>query len=418
MIGERMIGFPRRLLFACVFFCFAATLNTQTFGLLLSRVASDTGISIAAMGGLRTLENVASIIVAILIAPHVDRFPRRWPLSIGFFAAILASLILWTYPTVPGTAAYLLLNGTAVMLCISTALAIPGDYLSGPQLSRTMGFMIAGFSLSEILFLPLAGGLADRFGWRSGFLLAAIVLFAGLVLALTVVPGRSSAHHAGGAVGLWSRYRQFLVNRPLLILLASALTRFAQYAAIVTFLSAVLITRFGLAVSGIGLIFSVVGVMSFSGSIVSGFVVHSGRFRTALVEGGLVLAILVFFGLVFNPGALATVVLILFAMFGLALQENASTLAVLDLSRETRGAAMSLNELSAASGALSGIGLGSIGLELAGVTGLGIVITMLGVIGSIGSWFALRRSEDPSPQLDAHGCNVVDEDCCSGFDDK
>ncbi len=403
MTGERPVDFPRRLLFACVFFCFAATVNTQTFGLLLARVASDNGISIASMGGLRTLENVASIVVALLIAPHVDRFPRRWPLVVGFVTAILGSLILWSSPTVPGTAAYLLLNGTAVMLCVSTALAIPGDYLSGPQLSRVMGFMIAGFSLSEILFLPLAGRMADRFGWRSDFLLTSIVLLAGAFLALSIAPGRTVIHHSIGVASLRAGYRQFLENRPLLILLASALMRFAQYAAVVTFLSAVLITRFGLAVSSIGLIFSVVGVMSFSGSVVSGFVVHAGRFRIALVEGGLILAILVFFGLVINPGVLATIILIVLVMFGLAVQENASTLAVLNLSGELRGAAMSLNELSAASGALSGIGLGSIGLEFAGVTGLGIVITMLAVIGSIGTWFALRRSEAQSSQPHTQG---------------
>ncbi len=398
-MGEQAGGFSDRLLFACVFFCFAATLNTQTFGLLLTRVAANTGMSIAGMGGLRTLENAATIVVAVLIAPRVDRYPRRLPLSIGFCSAIAASLILWKFPTTLGVGIYLVLNGTAVMLCVSTALSIPGDYLRGRQLTRAMGFMIAGFSLTEILFLPLAGTVADRYGWRAGFLLTSVLLVVGLLLALSVAPGRSSVHHAVSAADLRRGYRQFLENRQLLIMLGAALMRFALYGAMVTFLSSALITRFGLSVSSVGVIFAAVGAMSFSGSVLSGYLMHSGRYRLVLIDGGLILAVLIFAGLALNPGVAVTIGLIFFVMFGLSIQENASTLAVLHLSGDSRGAAMSLNELSAAAGALTGIALGSIGIKWAGVTGLGLVLTILCLLGSAGTWFVLRRSDDPAATL-------------------
>lgn len=384
---------PRRLLFACVFFCFAATLNTQTFGLLLTRIASDTRMSIPAIGGLRTLENVATIVVAVLVAPHADRYPRRLPLATGFVCAIVAALTICAFPTSAGVAVYLMLNGAAVLLCISTTLAIPGDFLTDRGLHRAMGFMIAGFSLSEIVFLPVAGSVATRFGWRSGFLLTSAVLVGALLLALLLAPRSVSSRRRSDDISVKHRYRRFAANNPLMVMLGSAVTRFAQYTAIATFLAAILVTRFDLRIAAIGAIFSLVGATSFSGSAVSGFLVGRERFRLALTEVGLIIALLIVSAFAANPGVVATIALTGFVMFGLSLQENVSTLAVLDLSQEGPGAATSLNELSAAAGALTGIGLGSIGLAVAGVTGFGAVMAVLALLGSIGSRAALRRGD-------------------------
>ncbi len=379
------------LLVACVFFCLTATVNTQTFGLLLARVADSTGLSIAAMGGLRTLENVATIIVAILLAPHVDRYPRRLPLLAGFACGIAAAITLWAFPTPLGAAAYFLLNGTAVMLTISTALAIPADFLSGRELSRAMGFMIAGFALSEVLFLPVAGQVAETYGWRASYLLTTTLLLVAFCVALAVLPGSvPQVDHIEGVTS-GNSYRRFARNRRLLMLLVSAMLRFAQYAALTTFLSTLLILRFGLRVSSIGEIFALVGIMSFGGSAMSGFVLHSGRFWLTLVVGGALVAILTFASVTLNPGLIVTVLVILVVMCGLALQENASTLSVLEFSREARGAATALNELSAASGALIGIGVGSIGLEIAGIRGLGITLTALALLGAVATHAALRH---------------------------
>ncbi len=388
------------LLVACVFFCLTATVNTQTFGLLLAHVADSTGLSIAAMGGLRTLENVATVIVAILLAPHVDRYPRRLPLLVGFACGIAAAITLWAFPTPLGAAAYFLLNGTAVMLTISTALAIPADFLSGRELNRAMGFMIAGFALSEVLFLPVAGQVAEAYGWRASYLLTAALLGAAFGVVLAVLPGSAPQTEQihGGVSG--SGYRRFARNRRLLLLLLSAMLRFAQYAAISTFLSTLLILRFGLRVSSIGEIFALVGIMSFGGSALSGFVLHSGRFWLTLVVGGAVVAFLTFASVALNPGLIATVVLILVVMCGLALQENASTLSVLEFSREARGAATALNELSAAAGALMGIGVGSIGLEIAGIRGLGITLSALGLLGALATRAALGRRDEDALDVD------------------
>ncbi len=389
-------GLPRSLLAACVFFSFAATVNTQTFGLLLVRVADSTGLSVAAMGGLRTLENVASIAVALLLAPIVDRYPRRWPLAAGLALGAIAALIIWAMPTPLGVAIYLLCNGSAVMLAISTAFAIPPDFVTGRGLSRATGFMIAGFALSEIIFLPVAGRVADQFGWRAAFLVTSAVITAGLMVALALAPGQRP-HADVRAIGPRSRYRAFFANRQLLLMLASALIRFAQFGAITVFLSAILVGRFGLSLSVVGLVFSIAGAAAFSGSALSGFLLHQHHVRQTLVEGGLVIGSMLLLALVFTLPVLPTVGLIVATMFGLALQENASTLTVLELSPDARGAAMSLNELSAAAGALTGIGLGSIGFDVAGPRGLGAVLVGLALMGAAGSWRVLRRQRDRLP---------------------
>jgi L-rhamnose mutarotase len=76
----------------------------------------------------------------------------------------------------------------------------------------------------------------------------------------------------------------------------------------------------------------------------------------------------------------------------LAAQENTGTIAVLRLSPDARGAAMSWNELAAGIGSFLGIGTGSIGLALGGISGLGIALVMIAVAGTLLSRVALAVS--------------------------
>jgi len=378
------------LLAAFLFFSFTATINTQTFGLLLERAAQGLDVSVATLGGLRTLENLASIVVAFAVAPIMDRYPRKVPLIAGFVLAGLAALILTLDHTVRGAVLYFIFNGAAVMLAVSIVLTAPGDLLSGRALSRMMGLMIGAFAFTPIFFLPIAGIVSDWAGWRAGFILTTCLALVAVGIALRFVPNFGQG--SGSSEGYLSRYRSLLDNHELLLMLCASLARFALFNALFTFLSASLIERYDLSVSLIGLVFSAVGLMLFTGSTTSGFLLQRLGSGRALVEGGALLT--VGFGLAFvaDPGVVATVCLVLALVFVLGVQENAATLIVLKLGASARGAAMSWNELSAATGSMVGIGLASLGLSLAGVTGFGLVMVGLAAAGTIGIRLVLRRA--------------------------
>lgn len=68
---------PRRILFTVCLLALASVSNTNSFGLVFARVAEGLDIDVASLGGLRTIENGASIVAALIVAPLIDRFPRK-----------------------------------------------------------------------------------------------------------------------------------------------------------------------------------------------------------------------------------------------------------------------------------------------------------------------------------------------------
>jgi predicted MFS family arabinose efflux permease len=383
---------PRHLILGLCVLAFAASSNTQSFDLVFARVAEGLGLSLPQLGGLRTLEYAASIIVAILAAPLLDRFPRKWILVLAFGCAGLGVAALVTLDNLIGLVAFFVLNGASVVLAFSTMMALPGDFVGGRSLNRVIGLVIGSLAFTAILVSPLVGRVADAAGWRAGMLVSGGVAFVALLVAIAFVPrypARSKGPSSSGFVG---RYRGIVANRLLVGMLGTAMLRFAQVAGLMTFLSAVLIERYELSLGTIGMIFALAGIMFFAGSVSSGALLHAFRIDRLLGHGGFLAAALFVLMLVTDPGV-ALMVVGFVALIGVfAAQEAASTIALLRLAPDQRGAAMSGNELVAGVGALVGIGAAALGYQISGVSGIGFVLVTLAVGGGVGSLLVLRRT--------------------------
>ncbi|BAL93151.1 putative MFS transporter [Actinoplanes missouriensis 431] len=142
-----------------------------------------------------TVTSLAIAVTAPVAGLLADRIGRR-PL-------LLSSLALYA---LAGTAGYLITNlgiliasrallGAAVggvMTAVSTVIA---DWFDGPERARFLGLQQASASLGGVVFLPLAGVLADV-SWRSPFLLYAV---AALILPAAALFLRESARRTGTA---------------------------------------------------------------------------------------------------------------------------------------------------------------------------------------------------------------------------
>jgi predicted MFS family arabinose efflux permease len=392
---------PRHVLIAACILAVAATSNTNSFGLLLARAADGLGLSVAQLGGLRTLENAISIVVAILVAPQIDRFPRKYVLLLGYGAATLASLTLVLTSSPPGAALFFMLNGASIMLILGSLTAMPSDYVSGRTLNRVMGLIIGCVAFTSILIAPIVGNVSERVSWEAGMLVSSSVTAIAFLIVLFVVP----VYHVEGSnapkVGLLQRYRVIFGQTPLLLMLGNNLFRFAQMGGMMTFTSTILLLRFDIPLGQIGLVFAAIGVVFFTFSAGCGMFLHILKTRRVLVWGSLTNAFLMTAVLVFDAPIWVTILGIIFIIGLVAAQINTGTIAVLRVSPWARGAAMSWNELAAATGSLMGIGLGSIGLAVAGVTGLGLILATVAIIGAVVSRIALHLAqytdEDDAP---------------------
>jgi MFS transporter, DHA1 family, multidrug resistance protein len=397
---------PRQVMFAACILAVAATSNTNSFGLVLARVAEGLGLSPAALGGLRTLENASSIIVAILVAPLIDRFPRKYVMLLGYGAATSASLTLVFANSAPGAVVYFLLNGASIMLILGALTAMPSDFVSGRTLSRIMGLIIGCVAFTSIIIAPIVGNVSDRFSWEAGMLVSACVTGIAFLVTLLIVPSYRVESTTSSDGGILQRYRFIFSQTPLLLMLGNNLFRFAQMGAMMTFTSTILITRFDLSLGRIGMIFAAIGVMFFVSAAGCGMFLHVLKSRRVLIWGNLIVAGLIMGVLVLEAPLVLTIAGIILIIGMVAGQVNTGTIAVLRVSPWARGAAMSWNELAAASGSLTGIGLGSIGLAVAGVTGFGVILFLIAVSGSLASWIALTRAEY-SDEDDAPGTTQV-----------
>lgn len=392
---------PRTMLFVVCLLALASVSNTNSFGLVFARAAEGIGVEVAALGGLRTIENLASIIAALIVAPMIDRFPRKWLLLSGFGTGLIGVLVLVAMNSVLGTIIFFVFNGAAMMQIFGSLMAIPSDYVKGRQLNRLMGLIIGCIAFASILVAPIVGNVAERHGWQAGMLVAAGVTFAALLLTALIIPNYRLPRTPDSDLSVIQRYKAILGRKPLLIMLGSNLLRFAQLAAILTFLSTIMIQRYDLSLGVIGFIMSGVGVMFFISSLLSGVLLHWLKTFRILVWGGCVVVVLLALMLINELPLPVMIPAVFLFVIVIAAQENTGTIAALRLAGHARGAAMSWNELAGGAGALIGIGSGSIGLALAGVTGLGIALTGVAIVATIVSFIALHvsdyRDEDDDP---------------------
>jgi predicted MFS family arabinose efflux permease len=383
---------PRHIVFAACLLAIASISNTNSFGLVFARAADGLGLEVAALGGLRTLENAAAIAAALIVAPLVDRIPRKWLLLSGYGQATAAVVLLVLLDSVAGVVLYFVLNGAAMMQIFAALMAMPSDFVGGRQLNRLMGLIIGFIAFTSILVAPVVGNVAEARGWQAGMLVSASVTLFAFLLTLLVIPRYRVAPASPVSDGFIQRYRAILKRRHLLVMLGSNLLRFALLATMMTFLSTILIRRYDLTLGAIGLVFAGVGITFFFASVLSGIVLHRVRTWRVLVWGGVLATALLAVMLILRI-PIELMIASVIAFIGIvAAQENTGTIAALRLAGDARGAAMSWNELAAGVGALIGIGLGSIGLALGGISGLGVTLTAVAACATIVSYIALTYS--------------------------
>ncbi|MEU1281559.1 MFS transporter [Streptomyces sp. NPDC005805] len=245
--------------------------GTETFLVspLLPTIAEDIEVSESAAAHSVTAYVLVYAIAAPFLGLLSDRFGRR--------RVLLA-----------GTALFLLSNVAAALstglapLIVSRALAGLAAAAAGPAIwahiaetapdrvrGRALGLGMALFSSGQVIGVPLGAFLAGLAGWRSAFLALAVGTAAAVPLLLRQVapaaPG-AAAPESGAIGSVLAAWRHPALRRALGVNTAFHAANLGAY----TFLGVVLVDRFDLSVSALGLVGVLVGAGSVAGSLLGG----------------------------------------------------------------------------------------------------------------------------------------------------
>jgi DHA1 family inner membrane transport protein len=247
--------------------------GTETFLVspLLPTIARDIRVSEGAAAASVT----AYVLVYAVCAPFLgllsDRVGRRLTLLAGTVLFVLSNLGAALSSGLRELIAARALAGLAAAAAGPAIWAHIAETAPDRVRGRALGLGMALFSCGQVVGVPLGGALAGLAGWRSAFLALAVGTALAVPLLLRQVSGAPVP--AGESLGLPGAVRAVLAGwrSPLLrkALLVNTVFHAANLGAY-TFLGALLVQRFRLTVTELGLVGVLVGAGSVAGSLAGG----------------------------------------------------------------------------------------------------------------------------------------------------
>lgn len=269
---------PRRAAFA------AALLTALAFALgfaefvligITPAVAEGLGEPLTLVGdlvGCYALACAVATPVVALATARADRFKVMAALLTVFSVGNLLTLFADDYALL--LVSRMLPAATSGTL-LALALTYVPDIVAKERVAAVLGLVLAGFSVSSVVGVPIGSALADLLGWKAAY---ACVFALGLAVSaalLPALPRGSSAHDAGAAPTLRSQLRLLGDARVLgaaAMILAGAASTYVFY----TYLAPILADVVGLDAPGTSLVLLLFGAACVGSNLLSGWV--AGRF--------------------------------------------------------------------------------------------------------------------------------------------
>src|SRR5690606_8658405 len=209
------IRFPRWLMVVVLSLgAVTTTLNVTLLSPLLPHIAREFNVSDATAGQLGTLTAAAAAIVAILVTPLFDRYPRRLVLQLEAIllgGATVFAIIAPSFGILALSRALAGVGGAIIFgMCLATAADI---YIVAAGRNRTVGIVSTAGTLGTIIGLPALTQIAAVANWRMAIGLMVpltVLLFAGTF----VLPGRAPGPASAARPSWLGSYRLVLASRP------------------------------------------------------------------------------------------------------------------------------------------------------------------------------------------------------------
>lgn len=289
-----------------------ATIGANALALspILADVATSLAVPPTVVARAVTAYGGATALSALLLAPRIDRVGTRAALRLGILclaAATIASGLAphWT----------VLVLGQA-LAGIGAGVALPATYALATRIapagaqSRTLGWVLAGWSISLVAGVPLAALLADFGGWRLPFF-----LLAALAVAAALGSGLLPRDGAAGPEARPASTAALLVQPRVAVLLLVCLAFMTAFYGAYTFVGDHVRAALGLSAGGTGLVVLAYGIGFGAAGLGDGLLDRIGPARALPIA---LLAVTAVYALMVPPPAGLGPMLALAAVWGLA----------------------------------------------------------------------------------------------------
>ncbi|MCS6930883.1 MAG: MFS transporter [Acetobacteraceae bacterium] len=256
---------------------FASVTQSFVFAGMLSGMAADLSVSVAAAGQLATVYALAFAVSAPFVAAWAARFPRRGVIASGLALLGAINLLLMASGSYGALLAWRVLAGIASGAVVPTAMAAATMLVPPAQRGRAIATVMAGTTLAFLLGIPLGSVVGEWLGWRASFGFAGLLALA-VAAAIRLVLPRLPGEAGGPAGGL-----RVLARAGVPGTLAATLLGFTAVFSVAAYVGPAVEAVAGFSPTGVALMQALVGVASLLGIPVGARLADSGRVGLALL---------------------------------------------------------------------------------------------------------------------------------------
>ena len=239
---------------------------------LLVEIATDLDVSVAVAGQLATATFAAWGLSVVSVGPLSDSFGRR-PVALAGLLVLLASVIASAFaPNIEVLLALRVLTGLGGGTLPPNAVGAISDVFSPEKRAQAVGALLAISLLTTAVSVPLVALLAEWTSWRFTFVVASMLLAAGVVTNWFWFP-RDSGERSRDLV-IFSRYWSLLSMQYFRVALATNVTHRIGYWATVSFFAAFLIHAYDVSVGFVALPLAIAAIGQVAGSYGGGYVAN------------------------------------------------------------------------------------------------------------------------------------------------
>src|SRR5262245_3101232 len=177
---------PRKLAVATTGFC--AFINLYSPQALLPELASEFGVGPAEISATMTAGTAAIALTAPFTGALADVLGRRRVITAAMLAVVIPMALIALASDVQSMIGWRFLQGLLLPPIFAVTVAYIGDEWPTAEVPGITGIYITGASIGGFCGRFVPGVLADLIGWRSAFLVLAVISLAGAILVAAMLP--------------------------------------------------------------------------------------------------------------------------------------------------------------------------------------------------------------------------------------
>jgi YNFM family putative membrane transporter len=266
---------------------FASGASLRVTDPLLPQVALDFSASVGAASWIVTAYAIPYGMTQVFAGAIADRLGKYQAVAAACGVSCLLVLLCAAAQSVPQLALARLISAPGAAIIVPLGMAYVGDVVPYERRQTVLARFLAGQMCGMIAGQVVGGIVGDHFGWRSVFIVLAVVFASASVALASQIRSnpwtKPIRHESGVRIGLIAAYRTILTTPWSRFIMIAVFLEGAIFFGGLTYIAADLHARFGLSFSAIGLTVAAFGV----GAVLYASVVQ--RLVAAFGERGLVL---------------------------------------------------------------------------------------------------------------------------------